>query len=119
MLTWKASKSYWTDLRPTYPKYLLLFCVRTSLPEYACIYPLLRLSVVANFVPPPHDSTLPIVKLMHHPRYQSFQTQTAALSLYADVSVKLLPPSWVSTLEGDADDAIKHKKEWKRRIKMY
>lgn len=65
----------------------------------------------ANILPPPDDLSLPIVKLLSHPTYQIYQTQTAALSLYGNVSVKFVPPSWsVETID---------KKEWKRRMKMY
>ncbi|TFK73985.1 hypothetical protein BDN72DRAFT_868829 [Pluteus cervinus] len=75
--------------------------------------------VLSNFVPPPQDSDLPSHKLMNHPAYQAFQTQTTALSLYADVSVKFLPPSWVLADGGETEDPAKSKREWKRRIKMY
>ena len=57
------------------------------------------------------DLTLPIVKLLTHPTYNEYQSQSAALSLYANVFIKFLPPAWGT---GAIDQ-----KEWKRRIKMY
>lgn len=56
---------------------------------------------------------------MNHPIYQAFQGQVAALALYEYISVKFLPPSWVSAPEGEEEDIIKQKRDWKRRIKMY
>ena len=66
----------------------------------------------ANILPPPDDLSLPIVKLLTHPAYYDYQSQTAALSLYANLNIKFLPPIWPS--DGQVD-----KKEWQRRIKMY
>ncbi|KAG5648527.1 hypothetical protein DXG03_003138 [Asterophora parasitica] len=81
--------------------------------------------VLSNILPPPHDLELPIVKLMNHPTYLAFQSQVAALSLFPDVYVKFLPPSWdaptpptPSAEVADRSDT-QQKKEWKRRIKMY
>ncbi|KAI0344615.1 hypothetical protein BDW22DRAFT_1354715 [Trametopsis cervina] len=68
--------------------------------------------ILSNILPPPDDLSLPIVKLLTHPTYNDYQSQTAALSLYANVFIKFLPPAWPS--QGQVD-----KKEWKRRIKMY
>ncbi|KAF8236486.1 hypothetical protein L208DRAFT_1251852 [Tricholoma matsutake] len=80
--------------------------------------------VLSNILPPPHDLELPIVKLMNHPTYLAFQSQTAALSLLPNLYVKYIPPSWnaptpptPSMKPSDAES--KHKQEWKRRIKMY
>ncbi|KAI0093327.1 hypothetical protein BDY19DRAFT_989975 [Irpex rosettiformis] len=70
--------------------------------------------ILSNILPPPDDLTLPIVKLLTHPTYNDYQSQIATLSLYANVSVKFLPPAWPLGGEGNVD-----KKEWKRRIKMY
>ena len=96
---------------------------------------------LANLLPPPDDFSLPIVKLLTHPTYQAYQSHTAALSLYANVFVKFLPPVWGTptpptpaptqsitpssagavTPGGSATPSrdTKEKKEWKRRIKMY
>lgn len=79
----------------------------------------------ANFLPPSGNSDLPIVKLMSHPSYRSFQAQTAALSLFPSIRIKYLPPAWdVSTPSnlqpGSAEiSGVKEQREWKRRIKMY
>ena len=79
----------------------------------------------ANILPPPHDLELPIVKLMNHPTYLAFQSQTAALSLLPNLYVKYIPPSWNAPTPptpsmGPSEDAeSKQKREWKRRIKMY
>ncbi|KAG6845893.1 hypothetical protein H0H87_000699 [Tephrocybe sp. NHM501043] len=84
------------------------------------IFPLL-----ANILPPPHDLELPIVKLMNHPTFLAFQSQVAALSLFPDVYVKFLPPSWdaptppTPSVEVAEITDTQQKKEWKRRIKMY
>jgi hypothetical protein len=81
---------------------------------------------IANILPPPHDLDLPIVKLMNHPAYLAFQSRIAVLSLFPNVYVKFLPPSWDaptpqtpypgSPIE-PAD--VQQQQEWKRRIKMY
>ncbi|KAI0700893.1 hypothetical protein BC835DRAFT_1404707 [Cytidiella melzeri] len=68
--------------------------------------------ILSNILPPPDDLALPIVKLLTHPTYNAYQSQTAALSLYASLNIKFLPPTWPT-------DAQVDKKEWKRRIKMY
>ncbi|KAG5635414.1 hypothetical protein H0H81_011334 [Sphagnurus paluster] len=81
--------------------------------------------VLSNILPPPHDLELPIVKLMNHPTYLAFQSQVAALSLFPDVYVKFLPPSWdaptppTPSVEVAEINDNQQKKEWKRRIKMY
>ncbi|KAJ7091284.1 hypothetical protein C8R44DRAFT_955517 [Mycena epipterygia] len=81
--------------------------------------------IVCDILPPPHDLSLSIVKLMKHPTYRAFQSQTAALSLIPELYVKFLPPSWdapTPAIPSDAtsDDAnSKQLKEWKRRVKMY
>ncbi|KAI0318460.1 hypothetical protein OF83DRAFT_1115887 [Amylostereum chailletii] len=82
--------------------------------------------VLGNILPPPHDLELPIVKLLTHPTYQSYQSHIAALSLVQNLYVKFLPPSWNAPTPPTppAGDLLnvgedKQKKEWKRRIKMY
>jgi len=82
--------------------------------------------ILSNILPPPHDLDLPIVKLMNHPAYLAFQSRIAVLSLFPNVYVKFLPPSWDaptpqtpypgSPIE-PAD--VQQQREWKRRIKMY
>jgi len=90
--------------------------------------------VLSNILPPPHDLTLPIVRLMKHPTYETYQSHTAALSLFPNCYVKFLPPAWnaptpstpaagasfedsQSTLS--VQNELEQKDEWKRRIKMY
>ncbi|GLB37519.1 hypothetical protein LshimejAT787_0405700 [Lyophyllum shimeji] len=81
--------------------------------------------VLSNILPPPHDLELPIVKLMNHPTYLAFQSQVAALSLFPDVYIKFLPPSWDAPTPPTPSAEVaeitdtQQKKEWKRRIKMY
>lgn len=81
--------------------------------------------VLSNILPPPHDLELPIVKLMNHPTYLAFQSQVAALSLFPEVYIKFLPPSWdaptppTPSVEIAEVTDTQTKKEWKRRIKMY
>lgn len=67
---------------------------------------------LANILPPPDELSLPIVKLLTHPTYNDYQSQIAALSLYASVFIKFTPPNWGTPETFD-------KKEWKRRVKMY
>ncbi|KAH8079429.1 hypothetical protein BXZ70DRAFT_649793 [Cristinia sonorae] len=89
--------------------------------------------VLSNILPPPDDLHLPIVKLLTHPTYQAYQSHCAALSLYSNVFVKFIPPSWGSPTpptpaptitETPVDSPIDpkdslEKQEWKKRIKMY
>ncbi|EDR09065.1 uncharacterized protein LACBIDRAFT_296283 [Laccaria bicolor S238N-H82] len=82
--------------------------------------------VLSNILPPPHDLDLPIVKLMNHPEYLAFQSQIAALSLFPNVYIKFLPPSWDAPTPqtpypgSPVEEAeVRILKEWKRRIKMY
>jgi len=84
--------------------------------------------ILANYLPPPHDLALPIVRLMNHPHYQTYQAHTAALSLFPNLCIKYIPPAWNalppptplpgSTTSGEADDK-EQRNEWKRRIMMY
>ncbi|KAF7321673.1 Cation-transporting ATPase [Mycena kentingensis (nom. inval.)] len=77
--------------------------------------------VVFSF-PPPHDLSLSIVKLMKHPTYREFQSQTAALSLHPNLYIKFLPPMWDAPTPAappNATDSSKEVNEWKRRVKMY
>jgi hypothetical protein len=82
--------------------------------------------ILSNVLPPPHDLSLPIVKLLNDSTYRAFQAQIAALSLYPRSFVKFTPPSWAAPTPSSppagasADDmAAKQKREWKRRIKMF
>ncbi|KAH9054186.1 hypothetical protein EDB87DRAFT_1647814 [Lactarius vividus] len=81
--------------------------------------------ILSNILPPPHDLVLPLVKLLTHPTYQSYQSQIAALSLIPRVYLSYVPPSWnaptpPTPVPGqEAPTASKEQKEWKRRIKMY
>ncbi|KAI0063563.1 hypothetical protein BV25DRAFT_1990559 [Artomyces pyxidatus] len=81
--------------------------------------------VLSNVLPPPHDLELPIVKLLNHPTYQSYQSHIAALSLIPNLYLKFLPPTWNAPTPPtppagqETSTNSKEKKEWKRRIKMY
>ncbi|KAK7053357.1 hypothetical protein VNI00_003983 [Paramarasmius palmivorus] len=83
--------------------------------------------ILSNLLPPPDQLELPLVKLMNHPTYRTFQAQIAALSLIPEVYIKYLPPSWNTAAPATPSDAspslesaeAKQNKEWKRRIKMY
>ncbi|KAI0779901.1 hypothetical protein C8Q74DRAFT_1261831 [Fomes fomentarius] len=93
--------------------------------------------VLTNILPPPDDLTIPLVTLLTHPKYRSYQSHTASLSLFANLYVNFLPPAWNAptpatpappreTEEGRNDEAERaaraaerEKDEWKRRIKMY
>ncbi|KAF4598519.1 Amidohydrolase-related domain-containing protein [Pleurotus pulmonarius] len=82
--------------------------------------------MIRNFLPPPDNIDLPIVKLMNHPSYLAYQSQTAALSLFPDLRIKFLPPSWNAATPNSpppgatfSEQDNKQTKEWKRRIKMY
>ncbi|KAI0256152.1 hypothetical protein BJV78DRAFT_1169612 [Lactifluus subvellereus] len=83
------------------------------------------LIILTNVLPPPHDLELPIVKLLSHPTYRSYQSHIATLSLFPRVYLSYVPPTWnaptpPTPLSGqDAAAPSKEKKEWKRRIKMY
>jgi len=82
--------------------------------------------ILSNILPPPHDLDLPIVKLMNNPAYLVFQSQVAVLSLFPNVYVKFLPPSWdaptpQTPFPGSPVESVdvQQQQEWKRRIKMY
>jgi len=81
--------------------------------------------VISSVLPPPHDLSLSIVKLMKHPSYRAFQSQTAALSLFPHLYVKFLPPIWNEPTPGTPSVPVsdsansKELNEWKRRVKMY
>jgi hypothetical protein len=81
--------------------------------------------MTANLLPPPHDLELPIVKLLSHPTYRSYQSHVATLSLFPRVYLSYVPPTWdAPTPPTPLDDQgtatpSKEKKEWKRRVKMY
>ena len=110
---------------------------RAHPPGFIVSYLLTALSRTANILPPPDDLTLPIVKLLTHPSYRTYQDQTASLSLCANLYVNFLPPAWgaptpptppppatPATPNGENAEAeprtdFKEKNEWKRRIKMY
>jgi len=83
------------------------------------------LVILSNVLPPPHDLELPIVKLLSHPTYQSYQSHVATLSLFPRVYLSYVPPTWNAPTpptplpDRDAATSSKEKKEWKRRIKMY
>ncbi|KDQ53593.1 hypothetical protein JAAARDRAFT_39282 [Jaapia argillacea MUCL 33604] len=73
--------------------------------------------VLSNVLPPPHDLSLPLVKLLTHSTYRAYQSRTASISLHPNLYMKYLPPSWDRTAIA-GDDAARLL-EWKRRVKMY
>ncbi|KAG2146476.1 uncharacterized protein EDB93DRAFT_1086261 [Suillus bovinus] len=77
--------------------------------------------VLSNILPPPHDLSLPIVKLLSDPSYRNYQGHSASLSLFPNLYVKFTPPMWNQTIPGPADPASEtdQHREWKRRIKMF
>ncbi|KAH7913926.1 hypothetical protein BJ138DRAFT_1001322 [Hygrophoropsis aurantiaca] len=76
--------------------------------------------VLSNMFPPPHDLSFPTVKLMNHPTYHMYQSNTATLSLFPSLYVKLLPPSWDAPVPSASTSASGDQlKEWKQRMKMY
>ncbi|KAI0656554.1 hypothetical protein C8Q70DRAFT_1056474 [Cubamyces menziesii] len=91
--------------------------------------------ILSNLLPPPDSLALPIVKLLTHELYRSYQSHTASLSLFANLFINFLPPAWGAPTPptpppppSDANEEEKEKaarleskeaKEWKRRIKMY
>jgi len=62
--------------------------------------------VLSNVLPPPKGLAHPIVKLMNHPAYRAYQTQTAALSLFPNVYVKFIPPSWDTSVPTTAGPSL-------------
>ncbi|KAG1890387.1 hypothetical protein F4604DRAFT_1710317 [Suillus subluteus] len=77
--------------------------------------------VLSNILPPPHDLSLPIVKLLADPSYRNYQAHSASLSLFPNLYVKFTPPMWNQTVPGPADPTseIDQHREWKRKIKMF
>ncbi|KAI8994053.1 hypothetical protein BD414DRAFT_271653 [Trametes punicea] len=91
--------------------------------------------ILSNILPPPDSLSLPIVKLLTHPLYRSYQAHTASLSLFANLFINYIPPAWGAptpptppppshTESEEAKEKAarlesKEVKEWKRRIKMY
>ncbi|TBU24994.1 hypothetical protein BD311DRAFT_701169 [Dichomitus squalens] len=75
--------------------------------------------ILSNILPPPDDLTLPIVKLLTHHTYRSYQSHTASLSLFANLYVNFLPPAWGEPTPKTPAPPASEKNEWKRRIKMY
>lgn len=123
----RAGEGAWADLEelltkaiPTAPKGTIILCrfIAVRLID-SCLHH--RSFAIANILPPPDDLSLPIVKLLTHPNYRDYQSQTAALSLYPSVVIKFLPPSWGADAPSDAAQTSEtiDVKEWKRRIKMY
>ncbi|KAG0706090.1 hypothetical protein DFH29DRAFT_202999 [Suillus ampliporus] len=77
--------------------------------------------VLSNILPPPHDLSLPIVKLLAHPSYRNYQAHSAALSLVPNLYMKFTPPMWNQAVPGPADPTseMDQHREWKRKIKMF
>jgi hypothetical protein len=49
------------------------------------------LQQTVNILPPPHDLEFPIVKLLTHPIYHSYQSHIATLSLFSQVYLSYVP----------------------------
>ncbi|KAG1881423.1 hypothetical protein C8R48DRAFT_766456 [Suillus tomentosus] len=77
--------------------------------------------VLSNILPPPHDLSLPIVKLLADPSYRNYQAHAASLSLFPNLYVKFTPPMWNQTIPGPTDPTseMDQHREWKRKIKMF
>ncbi|KIJ18625.1 hypothetical protein PAXINDRAFT_71388 [Paxillus involutus ATCC 200175] len=77
--------------------------------------------VLSNILPPPVDPTMLVVTMMNHPTYTAYRQRVALLSLFENVHVKLLPPTW--TLVESAPDSEEGKrnreKEWKDILKLF
>lgn len=56
--------------------------------------------------------------MMNHPSYTTYRQRVSSLSLFENVYVKLLPPTWVST-ESTEGSAEKQEKELKNILKLY
>lgn len=103
----------------------IFVCARMSvLPMYPYTVHLSSILHLANILPPPHDLSLAIVKLLSHKTYRFYQSQIATLSLFPSLHLKFLPPAWNAPTPPTpgkevTDEEGKEKKEWKRRIKMY
>jgi hypothetical protein len=76
-------------------------------------------NAAANVLPPPNGLELQLVKLISHPTYRAYQSHIAALSLFPNLYIKLLPPNWNAPTPSAHDPDEREAKEWKRRIRMY
>jgi hypothetical protein len=94
----------------------LLMKSTTDLPGDRKVY-----IVLSNVLPPPHDLSLPIVKLLADPSYRNYQAHSASLSLFPNLYVKFTPPMWNQTVPGPGDPTseMDQHREWKRKIKMF
>ncbi|KAG2150462.1 hypothetical protein DEU56DRAFT_851000 [Suillus clintonianus] len=77
--------------------------------------------VLSNILPPPHDLSVPIVKLLADPSYRNYQAHSASLSLFPNLYVKFTPPMWNQPVPGPGDPTseMDQHREWKRKIKMF
>ncbi|OSC99354.1 hypothetical protein PYCCODRAFT_836202 [Trametes coccinea BRFM310] len=90
--------------------------------------------ILSNLLPPPDSLALPLVKLLTHPLYQTYQAHIGSLSLFANLFVTFVPPAWGAPtpptpppVPAAAEDSkekpqrveSKEAREWKKRIKMY
>ncbi|KIK97364.1 hypothetical protein PAXRUDRAFT_824993 [Paxillus rubicundulus Ve08.2h10] len=73
--------------------------------------------VLSNILPPPVDPTMLVVTMMNHPTYTTYRQRVALLSLFENVHVKLLPPTWTLIDSGEGQD--KREKEWKDILKLF
>lgn len=56
--------------------------------------------------------------MMNHPTYNTYRQRISSLSLFENVSVKLLPPAWVST-ESTGELEERQEKEIKNLLKLF
>ncbi|KAH0827959.1 hypothetical protein J3R83DRAFT_3597 [Lanmaoa asiatica] len=74
--------------------------------------------VLTNVLPPPLDSITPVVAMVNHPTYTAHRQRVSLISLFENVYVKLLPPTWVST-KSTATLEEKQERELKNIIKLF
>ncbi|KAF9227260.1 hypothetical protein BS17DRAFT_800320 [Gyrodon lividus] len=77
--------------------------------------------VLTNILPPPVDSNMLVVTMMNHPTYMTYRQRVSLLSLFENVHVKLLPPTWTSveSMPDTEEGKRKRDKEWKDILKLF
>lgn len=61
---------------------------------------------------------MPVVTMMNHPTYTTYRQRVSLFSLFENVYVKLLPPTWVSA-ESTAGLEEKQEKELRNILKLF
>jgi hypothetical protein len=76
--------------------------------------------VLTNILPPPVDLNMPVVTMMNHPTYMTYRQRVTLLSLFENVHVKLLPPTWISVESANSEGGGRtREKEWKDILKLF